>query len=228
MTRLYGRAFKNERINDYVPDVRFERTSVMGALGTKGMIAPLAYKGTLNGEFFGVYVKEVLAPAMQKGDTLILDNLSPHKVKGVLKPLIDKGVNVIFLPVYSPDFSPIELAWSKIKAFLRKIKARTLKPCFLPLVKLLTQFRTAILRDGSLIAATVYEMLKCYKTRVWDMNVQKLLNSARKIALNMIRTFKENNRSQRTPLSGVMRENLFDLAKLGDFLDYFRTVGKLD
>jgi len=66
------------------------------------------------------------------------------------------------------------------------------------------------------------------KTRVWDMNVQKILNSARKIALNMIRIFKENNRSPRTPLSGVMRENLFDLVKLGDFLDYFRTVRKLD
>jgi len=130
MTRLYGRAFKNERINDYVPDVRFERTSVMGALGIKGMIAPLAYKGTLNGEFFGVYVKEVLAPAMQNGDTLILDNLSVHKVKDILKPLSDKGVKVVFLPVYSPDFSPIELAWSKIKAFLRKVKARTFDALF--------------------------------------------------------------------------------------------------
>ena len=135
MTRLYGRAFKNERINDYVPDVRFERTSVMGALGVNGMIAPLAYKGTLTGEFFGVSVKEVLAPAMKKGDTLILDNLSPHKVKDVLKPLIDKGVKVVFLPVYSPDFSPIELAWSKIKAFLRKIKARAFDELFSALGK---------------------------------------------------------------------------------------------
>jgi len=135
MTRLYGRAFKNERINDYVPDVRFERTSVMGALGVNGMIAPLAYKGTLNGEFFGVYVKEALAPEMKKGDTLILDNLSPHKVKNILKPLIDKGVKVVFLPVYSPDFSPIELAWSKIKAFLRKIKARAFDELFSALGK---------------------------------------------------------------------------------------------
>jgi len=130
MTRLYGRAYKNERINDYVPDVRFERTSVMGALGLDGMIASLAYKGTLNGDFFRVYVKEVLAPSMKKGDTLVLDNLSPHKVKDVLKPLIDKGIYVIFLPVYSPDFSPVELAWSKIKAFLRKVKARTFDDLF--------------------------------------------------------------------------------------------------
>ena len=61
MTRLYGRALSNERVNDYVPDVRFERTSVMGAMGLDGIIAPLTYKGTLNGEFFGVYAKECLA-----------------------------------------------------------------------------------------------------------------------------------------------------------------------
>jgi len=124
MTRLYGRAFSNERVNDYVPDVRFERTSVIGALGKNGIIAPLTYKGTLNSQLFGIYVEEMLAPSMKKGDTLILDNLSPHKVKNVLKPLEDKGINVVFLPAYSPDFNPIELAWSKIKAFLRKVKAR--------------------------------------------------------------------------------------------------------
>jgi len=127
MTRLYGRALSDERVNDYVPDVRFERTSVMGALGVGGVIAPLTYKGTLNGEFFTIYVKECLAPAMKKGDTLILDNLSAHKVKGAIEPLIDKGINVVFLPVYSQDFNPIEHAWSKVKAYLRKVKARTTK-----------------------------------------------------------------------------------------------------
>lgn len=124
MTRLYGRAFSNERVNDYVPDVRFERTSVMGALGLSGIVAPLTYKGTLNSELFRAYVKDCLAVAMKKGDTLILDNCSVHAVKDVLKPLIDKGINIIFLPVYSPDFNPIELAWSKMKAYLRKVKAR--------------------------------------------------------------------------------------------------------
>jgi transposase len=125
MTRLYGRSLSGERINDYVPDVRFERTSVMGALGSNGIVAPITYKGTLNGEFFGVYIKEFLAPVMKKGDTLILDNLSVHKVKGALQPLVDKGVNIEFLPAYSQDLNPIELAWSKIKAYLCKVKART-------------------------------------------------------------------------------------------------------
>lgn len=130
MTRLYGRAFSNERVNDYVPDVRFERMSVMGAMGMNGIIAPLTYKGTLNGELFRAYIKECLVPAMKKGDTLILDNLSAHKVKDVMKPLVDKGINVVFLPRYSPDFNPIELAWSKIKACLRKGKARTVERLF--------------------------------------------------------------------------------------------------
>jgi transposase len=130
MTRLYGRAPSNERVNDYVPDVRFERTSLMGAMGLSGIIAPLTYKGTLNGEFFSVYVKECLAPAMKTGDTLMLDNLSSHKVAYALKPLYDKGINVVFLPPYSHDFNPIEQAWSKIKAYLRKIKARTFDELF--------------------------------------------------------------------------------------------------
>ena len=130
MTRLYGRAFSNERINEYIPDVRFERTSIMGAMGLNGIIAPLTYKGTLNGELFATYVRECLAPAMKPGDTLRLDNLSSHKVKDALKPLTDKGVNVIFFPPYSQDFNPIEHAWSKIKAFLRKVKARTYDALF--------------------------------------------------------------------------------------------------
>jgi len=118
MTRLYGRAFSNERINDYVPDVRFERVSLMGALGPGGIVAPLTYTGTLDSELFRTYIKRCLARALKKGDTLVLDNSSVHKVKDILKSLIDKGVKIIFLPTYSPDFNPIEHAWSKIKAYL--------------------------------------------------------------------------------------------------------------
>jgi transposase len=125
MTRLYGRAFSNERVNDYVPDVRFERTSIIGALGSNGIIAPMVYKGTMNGELFGGYVELFLAPVMKKGDTLILDSLSAHKVVGVLDSLIEKGVTVLFQPRYSPDFNPIEKKKKKIKAYLRKVKART-------------------------------------------------------------------------------------------------------
>jgi transposase len=125
MTRLYGRALSGQRVNDYVPDVRFERTSMMGALGLRGIVAPMTFKGTLNGALFKVYVKECLAPALKKGDNFILDNYSVHTMKDILKPLIEKGVNVLFLPPYSPDFSPIELAWSKTKAILRRRRPRS-------------------------------------------------------------------------------------------------------
>ncbi|MDR1240346.1 MAG: transposase [Oscillospiraceae bacterium] len=70
-------------------------------------------------------LKEILAPALENGDVLVLDNLSVHKVKGVLDPLFEKGVKVWFLPPYSPDFNPIENAWSKIKSILKKLKAYT-------------------------------------------------------------------------------------------------------
>jgi len=125
MTRLYGRAPSNERVNDYVPDVRFERTSIIAALGLEGITAPLAFKGTLNGAFFAGWVEQVLAPTLSPGDIVFLDNYSPHKVVGALDPIYEKGATVIFLPEYSPDLNPIELMWSKVKAVLRKLKPRT-------------------------------------------------------------------------------------------------------
>jgi transposase len=130
MTRLYGRALSGQRVNDYVPDVRFERTSMMGAMGLRGIVAPMTFKGTLNGEIFKTYVREYLAPVLEKGDNFVLDNYSVHKMKDILQPLVDKGVNILFLPPYSPDFNPIESAWSKTKAILRGLKSR----CFEKLV----------------------------------------------------------------------------------------------
>ena len=125
MTRLYGRAPSNERVNDYVPDIRFERTSIIASLGLDGVEAPIAFKGTLNGEFFAAWVEQALAPTLSPGDIVFLDNYSPHKVSGVLDPIYDRGASVVFLPEYSPDFNPIELIWSKMKSILRKLKPRT-------------------------------------------------------------------------------------------------------
>jgi transposase len=125
MTRLYGRAYKNERVNDYVPDVRFERTSVISSLRLNGEIAPLIFKGTLDGELFKTYISDCLAPTIKTGDIVILDNLSAHKVKGALAPIRERGGSVLFLPPYSPDFNPIEMSWAKMKAGLKKLKPRT-------------------------------------------------------------------------------------------------------
>jgi len=125
MTRIYGRAKSGKRVNEYVPDIRFERTSVISSIKINAEQAPFMFSGTLTGEVFEIYVREVLVPFLKEGDIIILDNLSAHKVKGALDPINKKGASVIFLPPYSPDFNPIELAWSKMKSIIRKLKPRS-------------------------------------------------------------------------------------------------------
>jgi transposase len=127
MTRLYGRAKTNERVNDYVPDVRFERTSVVASIHLNGKQSTMTFKGTLNDQVFAAYVEQCLAPMLSLGDIVVMDNLSSHKVKGVIDPILAKGAAVLYLSPYSSDFNPIELSWSKIKSMLGKLKARTVK-----------------------------------------------------------------------------------------------------
>ena len=125
MTRVYGRGLSNERVVDYTPDVRFERTTVLSSVRADGKIVPLIFEGSLNGELFREYIVQCLVPELKTGDIIVMDNLSSHKVEGVIEPIIAAGATVRYLPPYSPDLNPIELMWSKIKAFLRKVKART-------------------------------------------------------------------------------------------------------
>jgi transposase len=125
MTRLYGRALNGNRVNDYVPDVRFERISILSSVRLDGTMVPLTFEGALNGDLFKAYIKDCLAPTLKKGDIVVMDNLSSHKVKGVTEPITEAGANVVYLPPYSPDFNTIELVWSKVKAYLKKIKARS-------------------------------------------------------------------------------------------------------
>jgi transposase len=125
MTRLRGWGEKHARVEDYVPDARFERTSILATVRLSGVNAPITFKGTLNGDVFALYVKYVLAPTLNTGDVVFLDNLSSHKASGVLDPICERGAYVWFLPKYSPDLNPIELMWSKVKSVLRKLKART-------------------------------------------------------------------------------------------------------
>jgi transposase len=125
MTRLYGRGELGARVIDYVPDVRFERISILSSVRLNGELAPLVFEGSLNGELFKEYVSKCLVPTLQEGDIVIMDNLTSHKVKGVAELIMEAGVDVVYLPPYSPDLNPIEMMWSKVKAYLRKTKART-------------------------------------------------------------------------------------------------------
>jgi len=123
-TRLYGRARKNERIEEGVKDVRFERESVLSTFRLSGEIFPLVFDGTLNKELFAEYLKK-LKPHLAADDILLMDNSSVHKSKLVLDTLHDLNIKYLFQPRYSPDFNPIELLWSYMKSILRKLKART-------------------------------------------------------------------------------------------------------
>jgi len=125
MTRLYGRASSHERVVDYTPDIRFERTTVLSSVRVSGEMVPLIFEGSLDGDMFREYIAQCLAPTLEPGDMVIMDNLSSHKVEGVIEPIIAAGATVRYLPPYSPDLNPIELMWSKIKAYLKKMKART-------------------------------------------------------------------------------------------------------
>ena len=125
MTRLYGRSSSKDRVIDYVPDVRFERTTILSSIRANGDMVPLVFEGALNGELFKAYISQCLVPNLHKGDIVIMDNLTSHKVNGVVEPIIAAGASVIYLPPYSPDLNPIEMMWSKMKAHLRKVKART-------------------------------------------------------------------------------------------------------
>jgi transposase len=125
MTRLYGREQSNKRVVDYVPDVRSERTTILSSVRADGEMVPCIFEGSLNGDIFTKYISEFLAPTLKEGDIVIMDNLSSHKVKGVSEPIIAAGAKILYLPPYSPDLNPIEMMWSKVKAYLRKAKART-------------------------------------------------------------------------------------------------------
>ena len=125
MTRLYGRASSHQRIVGYTPDIRFERTTVLSSIRASGEMVPLIFEGAFDGELFGEYVAQCLASSLQPGDMVIMDNLSSHTVEGVIDPIIAAGATLLYLPPYIPDLNPIELMWSEIKAYLRKLKTRT-------------------------------------------------------------------------------------------------------
>ena len=124
-TRLYGWAKSGKRINEGVKDARFERQSILSAIGMDGVRAPFVFEGTLNKEIFADYLRFQLAPTLKKEDILILDNCSVHTSKLVRETIEELKINAVFLPPYSPDFNPIELMWAYVKDILRKLKART-------------------------------------------------------------------------------------------------------
>ena len=125
LTRLRGRAPKGQRVHAAVPGGQWHTTTMIGALRWDGSTTCMSLEGATDTPVFDAYVRQVLLPTLRPGDILIMDNLSPHKNEPILQVLAQAGVEVSFLPAYSPDLNPIEKMWSKIKALLRSAEART-------------------------------------------------------------------------------------------------------
>ena len=127
MTRRYGRAAVGERLVDAVPFGHYKRVTLVSALRRDGLSAAMTIDGSMTGDRFVAYVEQVLLPTLQPGDVVILDNLSAHKRAEARELIEAAGCALIFLPAYSPDLNPIENAYSKLKALLRKAKERTVE-----------------------------------------------------------------------------------------------------
>ncbi len=100
-------------------------TTLIAGLRTTGMVAPMVLDGPINGDWFEAYVRQILVPELRRGDIVIMDNLSSHKRTSVRELIEAVGATLVFLPPYSPDFNPIEKAFARLKAMLRKAGERT-------------------------------------------------------------------------------------------------------
>jgi transposase len=126
MARLRGRAPRGERCRAAIPHGHWKTTTFTAGLRRGGLAAPMLLDGPMDGDAFLAYVEKVLVPELRSGDVVIMDNLPAHKVGGVRQAIEQAGANLLYLPPYSPDFNPIEMAFAKLKALIRKAAARTI------------------------------------------------------------------------------------------------------
>ena len=126
MARLYGRSHRGQRCRAAVPHGHWRTTTFTGALRMGGMTAPMVLDGPMNGVVFRAYVEQVLVPTLQPGDIVVMDNLAAHKNAAIRDAIEAVGAELWYLPPYSPDLNPIENAFAKLKALLRKAAARTM------------------------------------------------------------------------------------------------------
>ena len=125
MVRLRGRGLRGERLVSYVPQGHWKTVTFVAALRQDKMVAPMVIDGPMNGEIFLAYVEQCLVPTLKRDDIVVLDNLPAHKVPGVKEAIEAASATLRYLPQYSPDLNPIEMPFSKFKAFLRKASEQT-------------------------------------------------------------------------------------------------------
>jgi transposase len=125
MPRVYGRAPRGERVIGAVPQNYGANVTMLASLGSHGIEAMMTIDGATDTDVFRVYVEQMLRPTLHPGDIVIMDNLRAHKAAGIREAIEQTGARLLYLPPYSPDLSPIERCWAKLKTSLRKAKART-------------------------------------------------------------------------------------------------------
>jgi transposase len=155
MARLRGRAPRGERLRTGIPHGHWRTTTFVAGLRLTGMVAPMVLDGPINGHAFQAYVDQVLAPELRPGDIVIMDNLGSHKGRAVRAAIEAVGAILLYLPPYSPDFNPIENAFSKLKAMLRKAAERTVDALWDTIGALIQAFTVA--ECTNFFAAAGYE-----------------------------------------------------------------------
>jgi transposase len=143
MARLRGRAPKDQRLRAGIPKGHWKTTTFVAGLRLTGMVAPMVLDGPMNRAAFLAYVQQVLVPELRLGDIVLADNLPAHKRRLVREAIEAAGASLLYLPPYSPDFNPIENAFAKLKALLRKAAERTVKGLWTAIGRLLDAFTPA-------------------------------------------------------------------------------------
>ena len=140
MARLRGRAPKGQRLRMSVPHGHWKTTTFIAGLRRDGIVAPFVLDGPVNRDAFEAYVAQVLVPELRAGDIVVMDNLSSHKGPRVRELIEAAGASLLYLPPYSPDFNPIENAFAKLKALLRKAAERTVEGLWTAIGRLVDVF----------------------------------------------------------------------------------------
>ena len=140
MARLRGRCRRDARLLTAVPWGHWKTTTFVAGLRLSELTAPMVLDGAMNGAAFKAYTEQCLAPSLEPGDIVIMDNLSSHKVAGIREAITAVGAYLLYLPPYSPDLNPIEQAFSKLKARLRSVSARTVDDLWAAIAEIIEHF----------------------------------------------------------------------------------------
>lgn len=147
MTRLRGRSRRGQRLHASTPWGHWKTTTFVGALRCSGLTAPMLLDGAMNKAAFKAYVEHVLVPSLTPGDVVVMDNLTSHKSPEIRTAIKSAGAFLLYLPAYSPDLNPIEQAFAKLKALLRKAQGRTIPELWSAIARILESFEPGECRN---------------------------------------------------------------------------------